>query len=198
MCLHKAQRSASSCPLYRSPASLWPSFFTGKLYHAARRVSPPPHVCSTLSLSWDSFTIVCVRGNPNLRGSLTGAPFNCSVQAAASWGENDSAQVSRSSLLPLCTAVIPSVRMLVLPCYSLQPAPSPVTQGLFIPGRLMCNKMSLRLQKKREKTDEPGDFWATFHHFSSTSYTDPTQWDTAELIRQGGRCGFDLRCLSDR
>lgn len=40
--------------------------------------------------------------------------------------------------------------MLVFPCYSLQPAPSTVTQGLFIPGRLMCN-MSLKFQKKEGK-----------------------------------------------
>lgn len=94
---------------------------------------------------------MCIRSNPNLWGSLPGAPFNCFVQAAASWGENDSTQVSRSSLLPLCTAVIPSVRMLVFPYYSLQPAPSPVTQGLFIPGRLMWNKMSLKFQKRGKR-----------------------------------------------
>lgn len=46
--------------------------------------SHSPHVCSTLSLCRDSFTTVRSRSNPNLRGCLTGAPFNCLVQAAAS------------------------------------------------------------------------------------------------------------------
>lgn len=113
--------------------------------------SHPPPTSVPLSLSWASFAIVSIRSNPNLWGSLTGAPFNCLVQAAASWGENDSTQVARSSLLPLCTAVVPSVRMLALPCYSLQPAPSPVTQGLFIPGCLMCNKKGLKFQKRGKR-----------------------------------------------
>lgn len=72
--------------------SLWPSFFTGKPYHGARWLSLP-HVCSTLSPCRDSFRIVRSRSNPNLQGSLTGAPFNCLVQAVASWAQNDSTQV---------------------------------------------------------------------------------------------------------
>lgn len=49
--------------------------------------SHPPHACSTLSPCRDSFTIVRSRSNPNLQGSLTGAPFNCLVQAAAAEGK---------------------------------------------------------------------------------------------------------------
>lgn len=155
-CLHKAERSASSCPLADLQLSLWPSFVTGKPYHAAPWVShPPTSVLLSLSLSPEIHsqqyaavaTLTC-------GGSLTGAPFNCLVQAAASWGEMTALKSFVPSLLPICTAVIPSLRMLVFPCYSLQPAPSPVTRGLFIPGRLMWYKMSLNFKKKKKWGEE--------------------------------------------
>ncbi len=95
VCKHKGKHFSSSCPLWRSLCSLWPSFFRVKPYHAARW-SSNPHVRSgllsslSLSLSGDSLTILCRRSNPDLQGSLPGAPFNCLVQAAASRGWNDS------------------------------------------------------------------------------------------------------------
>lgn len=46
-----------------------------------------------LVLSGDSLTILCSRSNPDLQGSLPGAPFNCLVQPAASRRWNDSARI---------------------------------------------------------------------------------------------------------
>ena len=109
---------------------------------------PIPPLFYSLSLS-GSLTIVRSRSNPNLQGSLTGAPFNCLVQAAASWRQNDSTQVFCFPLYFLFALSFP-LHACSYSCYSVQPAPSPVTQGLFIPACLMWYKLTHSTSKKKK------------------------------------------------
>lgn len=87
MCHHKAGQSSSY--LLHSPPAFALTFFLHRkaISCCSVTLTPPPHACSTLSPCRDSFTIVRSRSNPNLQGSLTGAPFNCLVQAAAAEGK---------------------------------------------------------------------------------------------------------------
>lgn len=98
-----------SCPLWRSPALflLHLIFFLQSKTISCRSVklTPPRLLQRSLSLcflvlSGDSLTILCSRSNPDLQGSLPGAPFNCLVQPAASRHWNDSAQIWSQPIFP--------------------------------------------------------------------------------------------------
>lgn len=159
---------------------------------SARTCSP-----LSLSLSGDSFTILCSRSNPDLRGSLTGAPFNCLVQAAASRGWNDSTQVSSLSVIPLYFLLgllsfpLQSPRMLPCSCSNVTHCSrlSLLSGEVYLLQAAYCHSDTLcpRLRKKKE---EIPDFQGSFHHsrredFPSTSYIDHTQQDTVQQKWEG-------------
>lgn len=171
MCLHKAQRSASSCPLCRAPAfSL--TFFLHRKTISCCSVSLTPPTSVPLSLSWDSFTIVRIRSAPNLREASQGPLLIVSSKRQPAEGK----MTALKARVPLYFLFA----LLSFPLYACSYSRVTHCSRLPLLSRKACLSQAAECatkwvssSKKEGKTDEPGDFWATFHHFSSTSYTDP-------------------------